>query len=800
MTDKNNSTEIEGLKSELAKEKKKNHAAIKRLSDLKAKIKKNESTIGKSLPFDDVSEKAVLSCCIDNAAKAIPVVRKRLADRGSHKGGEAFYNPCNKAIWDSLVKLYEEHGDFSLNLVLSEMTNSPILDELGGISYVSEVATERIPYTWLDQYLSRVSENWFRRLMWRASQELQKQSAEGDIGEGIFKAFDQVELLRGRMLDLSASSSDETAIIALIDEIPNSETIWLVRNDESVKALKEIGLYAIAPYDLKVSGTLRESFRGRIVIGVKEIDQESTAEENFVRRIFSITKILTLIPLKKFYPSISPCSIGKLIEECKRLLQPIEFIRQQIVTLADESRVPFSLAMENIYEYGERGGVVINQNELADRLVRYHDLLHAGDFWSWQSSGYYKNVETTEEIDSYIRYGLCESEATELSISSPLVDSVKSLMRSSNFCHPNQLNCSENSYLVNCASGMFNILTGDIMPHHRRYKSTTQVPIIWNNDAECPRFLEWLEEMKPEEDERAQIQEMFGYCLVPDITYHVFFFLHGGGGTGKSTLVDILVAIIGDENVLGVQLEELSNPFTRSKLVGKQIYLCGEITTKSFKHIGLIKQIAASEPIYCDVKHRDGYTFRPKGRFIMTSNVVAHTPDTSTGFERRFLQINFENAIPREKQDFNLKEKFMAELPGIFRWSVEGFRRLQKRGHFEHTEGNKEAIRNLMRHRSQVKSFTEEADWMVWDTNERGPGGNVLWCEPEQIHKRYIEWCEFWGVKPFAVEVTPFIRELYRVMPAVKDKAQRCKPPGGGDRCRWFKGMYVPELIERDIV
>ena len=185
---------------------------------------------------------------------------------------------------------------------------------------------------------------------------------------------------------------------------------------------------------------------------------------------------------------------------------------------------------------------------------------------------------------------------------------------------------------------------------------------------------------------RRAIQEMFGYVLATDINFHVFFFLFGDGGTGKSTCVSVLEELVGEANRVSIQLEELDNAFMRSQLAGKSLYLCKELTTKSFNHIGLIKAIVSGDPIPVDVKYSQPYDFRPFGKMVMESNVIASTPDSSGGFTRRFVQIDWDRPIARDKMDFNLLDKFKDEMPGILAWAMEGLIRLRKRGHFALTK------------------------------------------------------------------------------------------------------------------
>lgn len=796
-------TAADKLKEELAAVRKEKNEARRDARRLKKSLDEIEAATMAETPKNLDAERAALACCMKDPGRCVPIVREKLALGRRDNGRDAFFLEANQVIWGAMVAMFEANIPIDLLTIQDFLRKAP--DEwrkLGEAApaMLADLIDDVPSVAFLDHYLGMILETWLARRMYQEADRLKSQAQQGNIGQGVLGAFDEIGRLREKILGISVASSEAEQVVEAIRKVPRDRPIWLVSSADSVDALGDLGIHAVAPFALEPSTELLQALSGRPVVAVIELEDDPTRELAFIRRVFSYVERANVVPLHSLYPSLAPWTMAEFIKQLRESAgETDDRIRQLLGVLADENRVPFGIVVDGIYTFGERGGVILNQNELAERLVKYHDLLFAGDFWKWDATGRYLPVSTSQETDASIRAALSADPATEFAISSNVVSSVHDLMRSCRFCHPDDLNDLRSPFLVNCQSGMLNVMTGELHPHSRHYRSTMQVPVAWNPKAECPNFLKWLEQMKPEQDERDQIQEMFGYCLVPEITYHVFFFLFGPGGTGKSTLVDVLLGLIGDENSLALQLEELGNPFTRSKLVGKQVYLCGELTRKSFQHIGLIKQISAGEPIFVDVKHRDGFTFRPKGRFVMTSNVVAHTPDTSTGFERRFLQINFTKAIPRDEQDFGLLKRLLKELPGVFRWAAEGFRRLYERGHFAHTQENVRSITELQRHRNQVAMFLKEGEpWMVWDTTETAADGSSqpLWCKAEDVLERFVQWCEHYGVKPYTTEQAPFMRELYRNRESLKSKARRKQPPGGGEICRWFEGMYIPDLPE----
>jgi P4 family phage/plasmid primase-like protien len=557
--------------------------------------------------------------------------------------------------------------------------------------------------------------------------------------------------------------------------------VFFCEGEKDADSLGSLGLVATTFTDKNFLEEYAEFFRGRWVVMVEDFDGLKKSGEGMVRpgeihakrmgrEFLKIAERVSWLRMPELWKGCAEgTDITDFVERGRESFSPDEVMAAEIVAAAEQGEPPLEVLYEGIYEEGDRGGIVLLEDVLANRIVQHRRLLSAGgEFWQWrvpgmEDGGTWRSMPVGAAVHGWIREVLRQDRKTLKLIESRRLNSLVNVMTSSRFAHPNEFN-DHDPLLINCRSGMLHALTGDLLPHNPRYLSTTQVPVPWNEEAKCPTWMEVLERLQPDAEVRSQIQEMFGYCLVPAVNYHVFFFLYGDGGTGKSTCADLLTALVGEANTIALQLEELDNGFTRSQLVGKQLYLAGELTSRSFRHIGLLKQIVAGEPIFVDVKNRPGFMYRPKGRFVMTSNVHAATPDTSGGFERRFLQIDWKHVIPEGERDYELAKKLMAELPGVFRWAVEGYQRLHERGHFAHTQASREATRELMRHRSSVKEFLNDTGWMEFfpPNQQMDDRGDELWVTTEEIYDHYREWCDYHGVNAYYETANTFCKEGYQ--------------------------------------
>src|SRR5262249_57691869 len=90
-------------------------------------------------------------------------------------------------------------------------------------------------------------------------------------------------------------------------------------------------------------------------------------------------------------------------------------------------------------------------------------------------------------------------------------------------------------------------------------------------------WLAFVREMVEGDDERiAVLQEWFGLCLTPDTSFHKLLIMDGDGGNGKSVVLDVLAAMVGEANVSNVPLELFDQRFQLTPTLGKLVNIAAE--------------------------------------------------------------------------------------------------------------------------------------------------------------------------------------------------------------------------------
>lgn len=206
---------------------------------------------------------------------------------------------------------------------------------------------------------------------------------------------------------------------------------------------------------------------------------------------------------------------------------------------------------------------------------------------------------------------------------------------------------------ISLENGLLNIgelaldSAADLIPHSPEFFTLSSLPYAYQAGADCPTWLDFLEEVIPDSETRAVLQEWFGLCLVHDVTFQKFLMLYGDGANGKSVVCCVLRVLLGDANVTSVPLEAFDpgRTFPLSSMHGKLANIVEEVGSFQRTQEGILKQIVSGGSLEVEKKNRDGFAMVPTVRLTYASNLRPTFQDKSNGVWRRLLGIPMKNRI-----------------------------------------------------------------------------------------------------------------------------------------------------------
>ncbi len=311
-------------------------------------------------------------------------------------------------------------------------------------------------------------------------------------------------------------------------------------------------------------------------------------------------------------------------------------------------------------------------------LDRYILKCLKGSLYLYNSSkGCFFELEEYQ-IRTLVRSGW--SDKVERLLSKCKVDDIIDRLKSSEAIQIKEDDLDPYSHLINFSNCVLDIRTGRELNHSPKYRFTSFINAnYYTHRTEGKHFLQFIDQCaKGDKQKIMQIQELIGYTISNYTNAKKWFALIGAPHTGKSTILEVLTEIVGEDYTSNVPLHELSGRFSLSDLFKKKLNVCGELNDNTLKNINTIKALTGNDRLRADIKYKSAINFINKAKIIMAGNAMPQlqTLDNTTAFTDRILFVVFNNTIPEGKRDYKLKEKLLSEKDYIVQWAVEGLERL----------------------------------------------------------------------------------------------------------------------------
>ena len=390
----------------------------------------------------------------------------------------------------------------------------------------------------------------------------------------------------------------------------------------------------------------------------------------------------------------------------------------------------------------------MNHNKVASLILNENKILYcAGDYYRYED-GVYKYIGK-EVIKKYIKEICREKFKTHLS------EEIMYSLQTEAYIPLENLNLDER---LNLKNGLFDINTYILTSHNPNVLSSIRLGVSYNPEAKCELWERSLQEIFENDIEKIELlQECFGLCFTKDISYQTALFLIGEGANGKSLILGTLQNILGRANYSAIPLEKFSDAHYISALFGKLANISIETNAKSEVYDSIFKAIVSGDAITTDPKYKDPFTFHPFCKLVFALNNMPRVDDKTDAFFRRLLIIRFNRQFATEEQNKNLSKELLAELDGIFLWSINGLKRLRERGYFKLPDKIKAEIDEYRRENNNIMVFIDEECKL-------DPQASLT---KQSLYDAYSKWCKENGYK--SVSKKRFGIELLRHYKAVKD-------------------------------
>lgn len=348
-----------------------------------------------------------------------------------------------------------------------------------------------------------------------------------------------------------------------------------------------------------------------------------------------------------------------------------------------------------------------------------------------------------------------------------------------------------NPRLLCVENGVLNTVTRKLQPHSAEYMFKTRMPVKYDPEAGGEEIRAFANEVTAREGDAKTLMEVAGLSLWSDHSlYPAVVVLIGDGGNGKGVFGDALTALLGKENVSGVDLHDLSsNRFAVAPLENKYANLGEDIPGAKVNDLSTLKAITGGDRMYVERKHEDGYETEIRATPIFSVNEPPTFGERNRALKRRLVPIEFpydfaEDPDDGEKQrDRNRVDKLTTDkaLSGFLNEALDGLDRVRENGDVSLPEDKDE----------RLERYEKKADPIAAFAGECLENRNEVYVTVGAAYEAYVRFCEERGKEPKTKGT--FSRELGRTdeLNVSSTTQVRLGEFGEKDRVRVFKHTYL---------
>lgn len=295
-------------------------------------------------------------------------------------------------------------------------------------------------------------------------------------------------------------------------------------------------------------------------------------------------------------------------------------------------------------------------------------------------------------------------------------------------------------------NGVLDIDTGQLVDNPFDYLLLNEIPHNWNPEAKSELVDSTFYSIaQNNEAVVANLWEMFGLALYRGHDVSRMILLQGSGANGKSTLLDMLRHMLGEDNCFSLSICDLGEKFQLVPAMGK-LALIGDDISNDYvngKACAVMKKFVTGDTVNDQYKGGATFQFKPYATLIYSCNEIPKFADGTYGFERRIHPIPLSARFTPSDKGFDprLGEKLKNEvcLEYAIAKAVEALRRCRSKLSLTANSLSQKMANDIINDNDSVRAFLD-------GTNSST--ASIVGKTNTDIFSSYDAWCKNNGIEP----------------------------------------------------
>lgn len=266
-------------------------------------------------------------------------------------------------------------------------------------------------------------------------------------------------------------------------------------------------------------------------------------------------------------------------------------------------------------------------------------------------------------------------------------------------------------------NGVLDIVEGEMLPFSPDTVVTNKIPWDYNPNGYSELADKTLNKLACQDAAiRSLLEECIGYCFYRRNELGKAFILTGDKSNGKSTFLDLVKVILGEDNISALDLKELGDRFSTSMMFGKLANIGDDIDDDFLQgsQVSMFKKVVTGNRIKAEKKGQDPFEFNPYIKLLFSANDIPRMKDKTGAVLRRLTIVPFDATFSKANPDFDpfIKYKLTGQdsIEYLIALGVAGLQRVLANQEFTKSEKVDKQVEEYEEENNPIMSFLKEYD------------------------------------------------------------------------------------------
>ena len=271
--------------------------------------------------------------------------------------------------------------------------------------------------------------------------------------------------------------------------------------------------------------------------------------------------------------------------------------------------------------------------------------------------------------------------------------------------------------LIAFKNGVLNIADDTFTDFSPEYVITNKIPHNYNPEAKSDLLDGVMWKLAcGDENVYSLLYQAIGYCFYRRNELRKSFFLLGEKRNGKSTFLDMVGTLLGEDNTANLDLCEIGDRFRTAELTGKLANIGDDINDEWVSNTAIFKKVVSGDTVTAERKGKDPFKLRSFAKFFFSANSLPRLgrgKDSSAVLDR-LVVIPFDAKFSKNDPDYDpfIKYKLRSEevMEALIAKAVPALRDVLIDQEFSHCERVEANLAEFEKSNNPVLEFFEELD------------------------------------------------------------------------------------------